>query len=54
MDKLVLRSYDEESNFPYRVGNFIENALEEMKLDTINEEYIVTITVDKVIHTKET
>jgi hypothetical protein len=48
MSKLVIKSYDEEYDFPSRAGNDLEKFLEGLKLDTFNEEYVVTIIVDKV------
>jgi len=47
MDK-TLTTHDEESGAHWRIGNDVEELLQQLKLDTYNNAYVVRITVDKV------
>ena len=47
LDKTFMTS-DEECNAESRIADHIETCLGNLKLDTINELYVVRVTVDKM------
>ena len=47
-DKKVFTTYDEEYGYYDRISNEIRDWLERKDLDTVNNEFVITVEINKV------